>query len=294
MLGELLSLGSAVAWAAAVVLYKKSDQVHPEMMNLFKNVFGVVVIGLTLWATGDAVAYDRSLEDWVRLAVSGVVGIAIADTMIFAALQRLGASVMAVVETAYAPTMVVLSILFLGDGVGWSLAVGGSFVVIGVYLASRESATTQGPLPKTLQRPARAIALGVGGIVLMAGGIVLAKPALDRGAVIEVTWIRLVAGTAAQLLVIVPRAAARRRLSIFRPQRVWRTLVPASFFGGYLAMILWIGGMKYTTVSAAAILGQMATVFTLLFARMFLGEPITPRRLVGALIAVTGAIVLLA
>jgi len=292
MLGEALSLSSAVAWAAAVVLYKQSDEVHPEMMNLFKNVFGVVVIGFTLVVMDGSIDTGRSGEDWARLIVSGVVGIAIADTLAFAALKRLGAGLMAVVETTYAPTMVLLSVSFLGDPIGWTFLFGGSLVVAGVFLASHQPRSARSPKPDT-RGIGGAIAMGVAGIALMAAGIVLAKPALDRGEVVEVTLIRLLAGTLAQLVVILPRASARARLTIFKPQPVWKTLVPGSFFGGYLAMIFWIGGMKYTTVSIAAILGQMATIFTLVFARMFLAEPLTRNRIIGAAAAATGAALLM-
>ncbi len=291
MLGEVLSLGSAIAWAAAVVLYKRSDEVHPETMNLFKNVVGVLLIGLTLVLMGEGIDVDRSTEDWARLVLSGVIGIAIADTLAFAALRRLGAGLMAVVETSYAPSMVLMSVVFLGDALGWTFVLGGTLVAGGVFVAS---------YAPTRDRPAgrdpvgRYIGIGVAGIVLMAAGIVLAKPALDRGGVVEVTFIRLVAGTLAQLIAILPRRAARQRLSIFKPQRVWRTLVPGSFFGGFLAMVFWIGGMKYTTVSVAAILGQMATIFTLIFARMFLAEPLTRNRVIGAAAAAAGAALLLA
>lgn len=293
MLGELLSIGSAIAWAAAVIFYKLSGSVHPEAMNLFKNVFGVVAIGLTMLVVGTPVDMHRSDEDWIRLLGSGVLGIAIADTMLFAALAQLRASVMAVVETTYAPAMVLMSVAFLGEPIGWSFLFGGLLVVTGVFLASYDFGKVAGaPAPDNSGRN-KAILLGVASIVLMCAGVIMAKPAVDRGDLLEVTFIRFLAGVGGQLIFIAPRRAARRHLRIFIPQPSWWTLVPGSFFGGYVAMICWLGGIKYTTVSLAGVLGQLATIFTLIFARLFLDEPLTRWRIAGGILAVSGSLVLM-
>ena len=46
--------------------------------------------------------------------------------------------------------------------------------------------------------------------------------------------------------------------------------------------------MSLTKASTASILNQMATIFILIFARFFLNEPITKRRVVAILIAMEG------
>ena len=56
-------------------------------------------------------------------------------------------------------------------------------------------------------------------------------------------------------------------------------------------MILWLGGIKYTEASTAAVLNQTATIFTLVGARFILLEPVPARRWWGAVIAAAGAAV---
>jgi len=123
--------------------------------------------------------------------------------------------------------------------------------------------------------------------------IVMIKTVLNNSPVLWATWVRLLAGT----VVLVPMLlASPRRRELIRSLVKWRSFgypLAAAIVGTYLAMMCWIGGMKYATVSVAAILGQMATIFTLVFARIFLGEPLTPARLTGAFAAAGGAIILL-
>jgi drug/metabolite transporter (DMT)-like permease len=77
---------------------------------------------------------------------------------------------------------------------------------------------------------------------------------------------------------------------VLRPSPVWRTLLPASFLGSYVAMLFWLGGFKWTTASRAAVLNQMSTVFTIVFARVFLAEPLSRLRAAGAVVAMAGAL----
>ena len=69
--------------------------------------------------------------------------------------------------------------------------------------------------------------------------------------------------------------------------------LPGTLVGTYLSMLLWLGGIKYTTASRAAILSQLSVVFLLVLSRLS-GEPVPPRRWLGALVAVVGALLVVA
>jgi DME family drug/metabolite transporter len=89
------------------------------------------------------------------------------------------------------------------------------------------------------------------------------------------------------------RPSQRGALQALKPSRVWRTLMPAALLGSYVSMLLWLGGFKWTEASRASVLNQMSTVFTLVLARVFLGEQLTWRRALGAGAALCGAVLVL-
>ena len=194
------------------------------------------------------------------------------------------------VETAYTPTIVGMSVVFLDERIGPVFLVGGGLVLGGVLLAQRrEGGRSDAERKADLQ----GVLMGVVGIVAMAVGVILAKPALERGHLVEVTFVRLVAGVAGQLvwITLVPRE--RSALKALRPSPAWRTLVPASFLGAYVAMLLWLGGFKWASASVASVLNQMSTVFTIVLARVWLKEPVSRARAVGAALAVAGAVLIM-
>jgi drug/metabolite transporter (DMT)-like permease len=293
MLGEAMALGSAVTWAAGVILFKRAElagSLSPHALNLFKNTLAIALLTLTLAVMGRGLDLGRSSLDWVTLLCSGAIGIGLADTIYFAALRRIGAAPLALAEMVYSPMVVLLSVTWLGERFSAALALGGLLVLGGVAFAlwhiGRGSRAPSAPLPLS------GVALGMLAACLMAAGIVLAKPALERSHLVEATLVRLLGGVAVQLVWILPRPDRARILGILKPQVAWRTLMPASVMGAYVAMLLWIGGMKYTDASVASVLNQLTVVFTLILAHYFLGERLTGRRLAGSAVAIGGAVVI--
>ena len=274
----------------SVVLFKRSEAISPQGMNLFKNLLSTLLLLATMPLLGIGMQADRATDDWWRLVISGVLGIAIADTLTFMALRRLGAALLAVVDCAYAPVIVGLGVLWLGEPLGPRFGIGAALVVAGVLMASSDAVKRRKDLKIERRDLIAGIAFGVTGIVAMAVGVILAKPALERGHLVEVTLVRTLSGVAAQTLWIGLVPGQRGALAALKPSPAWRTLVPASFLGSYVAMLFWLGGFKWALASTAAVLNQMSSVSTILLARIVLKEPITPRRAWGGVAAIVGAI----
>ena len=161
MLGEALALSAALTWSVSVVLFKRSEAISPQGMNLFKNLLSTLLLLATMPLLGVGFAVGRDGDDWWRLVISGVLGIAIADTLTFMALRRLGAALLAVVDCAYAPVIVGLGVLWLGEPLGPRFGIGAALVVAGVLMASSDAVkrnTVQepsNPLDSTSRRTTR-------------------------------------------------------------------------------------------------------------------------------------------
>lgn len=284
-LGEICALLAPLAWSTALILYKRTDA-PAASMNLFKNALAVGLLSLTLLAIGGGFPDDRSASDWVRLVVSALLGLALADTLLFEGLRRAGASRIAIVDTIYAPVVVVLSWLLLAETVTPAFLFGAAAIVAGLALAT----IRRGALRTETPEQWIGMAYGLGAIVCTALAVVLVKPVLERSELVEVTWTRLVIGVVGQAIWLRWRGGLGEALVAFRPAPLWRTLVPAAFIGTYLSLLLWLGGFKWADASVAAALNQMATVYILVQARVLLGEVLRPAQVVGALTAAGGAV----
>lgn len=292
MLGEALALGSALSWSFSVVLFRRlfgaGLGLSPLSLNVFKNVVAIALMAATLVVSGEPLLTARSNEDWLRLVVSGVLGIGISDLLFFHALRRLGAGRLTVVECAYSPAVVLFGVLLLDEVPTAGFGLGAVLVVAGLAVVTRPGRGASDDAPG--DAPVAGALFGLGAMVTVALAIVLAKPAFATGSLAEVALIRLIAGTVAQLLWILPDAGRRETLRVLAPGPLWPRLLPATILGSWVSTFLWVGGFKYTDASVAAVLNQTTTVITLLLARGLLGEPLTARRVTAVALGFGGAL----
>lgn len=285
-LGEILAAGSGLVWAIAVILFRISGRrIHPVGLNLGKCVLALAFMAPTLALLGEPLAPAVPASTVGLLLVSGALGIAVSDTLFFVALNRLGASLTAIVDCFYSPFVIGLSFLLLGERLSPVQMAGAALVVSAVLTLSKE-----GKIEKIGRRD---LVVGIGaGILAMffvAFGIVMVKPVLGGVSVYWSTFVRIIGGAAA-LVLLVPFLRNRRAvLAPLLEPRNWKALVPASFFGSYLSLILWMGGMKYAKASVAAVLNQLNTIFIVVIAALVLKERLTPWKAAAVGLALVGA-----
>jgi len=285
-LGEILALASGLVWAVAVVLFRVSGRrIHPVGLNLAKNLLAFVFILPTLLVLGEPLVPSVPLGTWGLLLASGVLGIAVSDTLFFYALNRLGASLTAIVDCFYSPFVIGLSFLILGERLAPVQLAGAALVVSAVLTLAKE-----GKIEKIARKDlVLGVVFGILAMFFVAFGIVMVKPVLGSISVYWATFVR-VAGGAAALVVLVPFLRNRRAvLSPIFERRNWAALVPASFLGSYLSLILWMGGMKYAKASVASVLNQLNTIFIVIIAAVFLKEKLTGWKLLAVALAIIGA-----
>ena len=284
-MGEIFALACALVWAFAVIFFKKSGEtVAPFPLNVFRVTVSSALFLLTMAILRKPLWGQAPLEDYLILVASGIIAIAVSDTLFHMSLNRVGAGLNAIVDTLYSPFIILFAMLMLGERLTWQQA-GGMVLVVAGVLAASASRPAAGLARRDL---VIGLLLGVGAMATLGFGIVLAKPVLERSDVLWATTVRqlgsfAVLGGAALLL---PRR--RKRLSVFRPHAAWKFTLPGTFLGSFLALILWIAGMKYTTAGIAGILNQTSTIYILILASLFLKEPFSFRKMLATALTLLG------
>ena len=221
----------------------------------------------------------------VLALISGVLGIAVADTLYFRALNTLGAGRMGIVGNFYSPFVIVLSFVLLGERLNALQLVGFALVSGGVLIVSSHDPQQRLSAWRLRRGAAYRRHRGIPDGVRDRDGQARARrtaAALDRAAASDrrrrrhAGAVRLAARTVA---VRPPPGNGHLR---------WPLLVLAAFLGQYVSMVLWMAGYKYTEASIAAVLNETASVFIVLLAALFLHEGLDARRLVGVACTLSG------
>lgn len=289
--GEICSLICALCWAIAVILLKKSgESLAPFALNYIKNLLCLVALGLTLLVLKGG-EWPGIPPKQVALAVlSGTLGIAVADTLYFRALNAIGAARMGVAGTAFSPAVILLAALFLGERLNvWQLGgVGLTLAGIALVNYSREADHIDAAKLR------RGALLGVTSMAVMAAGVVIAKPILEAQDFLWVVTLRVLAGVAAMTLVVTAQHRWSALAADYRAVRHWPQVIAGSLMGTYVSMLFWLAGYKYANASIAAVLNELSAIFIVLMAAYFLKDRLSRRQIVGCALAVAGVVAVVA
>ncbi|WP_196161164.1 DMT family transporter [Reinekea sp. G2M2-21] len=134
-MGIVVALTAALFWAISARFYGHSAaQWSVFLLNFAKNLSAVVLLALALWLLP-----MRLTADWqtvLILVLSGVIGIGIGDTALFAALRRMGEQNTLLIAETLAPLLVVmLGFVLLAEELHWLHGVGIFLVLLATDLA---------------------------------------------------------------------------------------------------------------------------------------------------------------
>ncbi len=291
MLGKIFAVLCALFWAFAVILFKKSgEQLKPLSLNFYKSFISTLLMIPVLLIVGvELIPADLILSDYAILIISGILGIAVSDTLFFKSLNLLGAGLTAIVDCLYSPFIILLSFIFLMVPITFKEMIGAFLVILGILIATLKL--------KEKDKSNRDLMIGffygASAMIIMGVSVTIMKPILDRSSALWVTELRLIAGTLALgILMLVRKDRTKLFLSLMKREN-WKYAFPATILGSFFALILWVSAFKFTSVNSAAILNQTNTIFIVIFASLFLKEKFTIRRFFATVLGMAGSVIVL-
>lgn len=283
--GDYYAMAAGLFWSFSVILMRISGfSIPPLPLTFFKSFVAIVGFVLILLVTGESFLPEYDGRTWLRLVISAVLGISVADTMFAAALNRLGASLQALADCIYAPSVAFVGFLMFGEGLSVLELIGGSLVVSGVFVGM--------VLTKEIADPRDLIvgtAFAAGAHVIMAVGILMVRDVIREGSLVWISGFRFMVATLALGVFAYARGEGKTLLMGFQRRDIWKQTIPMALFGPFLATLFWVAGFKYLTAGRAAIYNQMSTVFIILLAWLILKEHMSSRKVIGVVLAIAGA-----
>ena len=131
---DLMALGAAACWAVGSIL-SVSPSRHLGAFAFTR--WRMFMVALMLWAVTLLAGSWRSLplDSWGAMAASGLIGIFVGDTALFAAMNRLGPRRSGVLFATHAVFSAALGFWLLGERMSAQAAWGGVLTLAGVMMA---------------------------------------------------------------------------------------------------------------------------------------------------------------
>ena len=285
-MGDLYAVITAVCWSSAVILFDISTKNFTAIqLNVLKNFIGVFGFILTI-ILFSIPSPNFSQQDIFTLALSGFLGILIADGLFLESLRKLGSGLSAVVSTIYTPTVFIIAFILFNETINLYSYIGGVLVLGGITISVFQPA-------KTIKKRDVYIGIlfGIMANILTAYSVLIIKPIMKNNSVIYVALYRFSIGFIFGILINILKSGIKQVIQKFKQGLTNQYVVFGAILGTYLSVIFWLAGYKYTLAGRAAIYNQLSTVFIIILARIFLKEPMTSNKVIGVSLAILGAII---
>ena len=286
-LHELAALGTATCWATSGLI--ASDAVRalgPFHFNLIRQMFVTVLLIGIVTLTGGWQGLGGG--QMASLALSGVVGILLGDTLNFAGVGRLGPRRGGAVFALNAPMAAVLGWAFLGESLPVQACAGIVLAALGVALAvlgrPRQDAHRLETVRGTL---ILGVLFGLGGALGQAAGSLIARPLMAGGldpylaslARVGASGLAMSALSATPLAPALPRAISRLAMG---------QALATAIIGLLIGMTLLLYALQGAETGIIATLSATSPVIILPLLWLRTGQRPTGISWIGACLAVAG------
>lgn len=283
MLGATAALLSAFSWAVAAVLFSRlGNEVSAAGLNLSKGLIALLCLSFALWPEGLSIVDSQSM---IALALSGIVGIALGDTLYFLTLMKLGPRLTLLTGNLIPIVTGIFAVILFNEQVpawGW-LGILITLAGVGYVLWDKAPRAAIG-IVEWRQGVVWALLF----VFANALGILLTKVGVVQLSAYEASFIRQAWAIAAIVAWGLASGALLEWVKPLQNRRLWLPLFAAAIIGAFIGAWLSVAALKYTHAAVAATLNSTSPLFILPLAAIFLREKISVRAWLGAVVALSG------
>lgn len=263
-------------------------------MNRTRLLFAVVLLSSShALLAGSPLPLSAPGRAWLFLGLSGLVGLSLGDSFLFKALLELGPRRAMLVMASWPIFSTLFAFLLLQERIGLREGAGILLTVAGIAWVVLER---RGPSSREGRgKTGRGVALALGGALCQALGVVLAKEGLAGGLPpLSGTLIRMVVAAGGLWAAAPFLAAPVSAGSVFRDRRALLYTALGAATGPFLGVWLSLVAVAHAKVGVASALMALVPILILPLVRLFFGERVSLRALLGTTAAVAGAVLLTA
>jgi drug/metabolite transporter (DMT)-like permease len=289
LLGELAALFTAALWSGSAMVFAAATlRAGSFAVNVARLVFAALC--LILLVAFMSLDVGLSGSQIVLLAISGIVGLAIGDSFLFAAFRHLGPRITMLIMSTAPAVAAILAYLVLDEILSfWGIA--GIFVTLSgvgiVVLGRNEGASTDPEWRGIIFAIIAAAGQGV--------GLIFAKMAFVQGEVnsFVATLVRILAS----LLVMAPLVAVGSKSwdafrGLWADRRAMVLTALGSVLGPFLGISFSLIAIAHTKVGVAAAIMATVPILMLPLVHFLHKERLTWKAIAGAVLAVSGVAIL--
>jgi drug/metabolite transporter (DMT)-like permease len=290
-LGEFAALLTAFFWTVTSLSFESaSRKVGSLSVNIIRLVIGLAFLSVfNLIRRGMVLPTDASLNNWIWLTLSGLVGFVFGDLFLFKSYTIIGSRFSMLIMTLVPPITTFFSWIILGEKLKLFHFLGMTLTFSGIAMAifSRNGKGEK----LSLKLAPEGILFAIGGAVGQALGLVLSKFGLGDYDPFAATQIRIIAGIIGFTILVTVLSRWKQIVIATRDKSGMSAICLGAFFGPFLGVSFSLISVKYTEAGIASTIMALVPVIIIAPAVFLYKQKVTLPEIIGAVISVCGVAV---
>lgn len=307
-LGELVAFGTTISWSIGIFPFTEAAQrLGPNQVNHFRLLLAVlllILLSLLFLPLNIAQLFSSPLpEHWLWFGASGIIGLALGDYFGFSSFAILGARIGSIFSTLAPAAALAFGYFFIDERINSIGLIGIAVTIAGVIWLTLSKKGKARLSPNMHGSVAKGVGFGILSAVCQGVGVVLANKGFTYQLhqqdlpFFQATLLRMSVATAVIFAISFFRGKLRHTFQpvIKNQNKGTMYAVGGTIFGPVIGVSLSMLSISllHDKPSVAQTIFSLVPIFALPLAYLFYREKITGQSLLGALIAITGVILLI-
>lgn len=286
--GEIAALCTAIFWTITALAFESASlKVGSLSVNIIRLFLAFFFLGLyTLFTRGLFLPTDASIDNWIWLLISGLVGFVFGDLFLFKSYTIIGSRFAMLIMTLVPPITALFGWIIIGEKLTMYGYIGMSLTFIGISMAifSKEGKNEK----ISLKLSPKGILFAFGGALGQALGLVLSKFGMEDYDPFAATQIRIIAGIVGFVVLVSILKRWRRVNDALHHKQGMKRIMLGSFFGPFLGVSFSLLAVKYTETGIASTIMALVPILIIPPAILLYKQKVTVIEIIGSLISVCG------
>jgi drug/metabolite transporter (DMT)-like permease len=297
-LGHLAALGTSVSWSMTSIFFTLSGRkVGSPIVNRTRLLLAVGFAAITHRITqGSFFPVDAEPFRWGWLGLSGFIGYVLGDGALFQAFVMIGPRLSTLLMALVPVFSTILAWVLLDEVLaplqllGIGLSVSGVMVVV----SERQPKLSQAVITRTPREYAFGLLFGLGGALGQALGLLASRMGLEGDfAALSGNMIRLITATVIIWLITAAQGKVRAGFQALRQNPdAFKAITAGAFAGPFIGVWFSLVAVQRAPLGVASTLMSLMPIILIPISRVLFGDRITPRAIVGTVIAFAGTVIL--
>jgi len=298
LVGESAAVATSFCWTLSSLYFTNAGRrIGWLSVNAYRTIMGIGLLAVTHLILLGTLVPLASVSQWFWMGLSGIVGLGIGDSCLFASYLIIGPR-RSLLLMSLAPAFAAASAyVMLGETIDQLAFVGIVITLLGVVMVILEEEERSGETRISGKQRAAGVVLGLISAIGQGVGLVLSKKGIELNPAVvlnplSATLMRLLLGALFIWMLALLSGRLRPVFASFRDSSAMKNTALASFLGPYMGITLSMVAVTFTDTGVAQTLLSLMPVMIIPVVWISHHQKTSWRGIIGAIVAVVGVTII--